>query len=142
MTTHQIQITKADHEKLSRLIRDLSPAIGRPPAELQRLQEELDRAELTESVEIDPDTVTLHSSVQIRLLDSKEPMEFTLVCPDRADIETNRLSILAPLGTAVLGSQVGDTFEWSAPAGIRRARVEKIVFQPEQVMRSEAASGS
>ena len=64
-------------------------------------------------------------------LESGECMEFTLVLPADADINDGKISVLAPLGTAMLGYRVGDTFEWHIPHGIRHLKVIKIHFQPE-----------
>jgi regulator of nucleoside diphosphate kinase len=53
------------------------------------------------------------------------------VFPEEADIPQGKISILAPLGTAMLGYRVGDTFEWDTPGGKRSIRVMKILYQPE-----------
>ncbi len=138
MKPKPIHITKSDHEKLIHLIEELSPDQGRRPIHLQRLMDELDRAELKDSAEIASDIVTLNSRVKIREIDSDDLLEFTLVTPDKVDTEAGRISVLAPLGTAMLGYRAGDTFEWPVPNGACRARVEQIVFQPEQIMRRNA----
>lgn len=137
-TTAPIHITKSDHELLNRLIDELHPDGRRLPAHLQRLADELQRAELRESVEIDPDVVTLNSRVKIQELDSEDMMEFTLVTPEKADAAAGRISVLAPLGTAMLGYRTGDVFEYPVPNGVCRARVVQVVFQPEQIMRRNA----
>jgi len=138
MTTPPIHITKSDHEKLTRLIEELSPDQVRRPVHLQRLMDELNRAELKDSTEIASDIVTLNSRVRIKELDDDDLLEFTLVTPDKVDTETGRISVLAPLGTAMLGYRAGDTFEWPVPNGVCRARIEQVVFQPEQIMRRNA----
>lgn len=138
MTTSSIHITKSDHEKLTRLIEELSPDQVRRPAHLHRLVNELDRAELLESIEIAPDVVTLNSRVKIREIDTDDLVEYTLVTPDKVDTASGRISVLAPLGTAMLGYRTGDTFEWPVPNGVCRARIEQVVFQPEQIMRRNA----
>ena len=58
-------------------------------------------------------------------------MIYTLVFPEEANIDQNRISVLAPLGTALLGYKVGDTLEWEVPAGLRRLKVIEILYQPE-----------
>jgi regulator of nucleoside diphosphate kinase len=58
-------------------------------------------------------------------------MTCTLVFPDDADIDQNRISVLAPIGTAMLGYSVGDAFEWQVPAGLTRFKVKEILYQPE-----------
>jgi regulator of nucleoside diphosphate kinase len=55
----------------------------------------------------------------------------TVVFPQYADVDTGKVSVISPVGTAVLGYAEGDTIEWSVPAGKRRLRIEKILFQPE-----------
>jgi regulator of nucleoside diphosphate kinase len=60
-----------------------------------------------------------------------ESETYTLVYPDEADILAGRLSVLAPLGIALLGARVGQVVEFDAPAGARRLKVEKVLYQPE-----------
>jgi regulator of nucleoside diphosphate kinase len=54
-----------------------------------------------------------------------------LVFPENADLKQGKVSILAPIGTAMLGYEVGDIFEWDVPAGKRRLKVKRIIYQPE-----------
>lgn len=135
-TTQPIQVSKSDHEKLTALIREQSPDRGRLPAHLQRLLDELNRAEVRESVEINPEVITLNSRVKVRELDTDDVLEFTLVEPDKADAAEGRISVLAPLGTAMLGYRTGDVFEYPVPNGTCKARVEEVLFQPERVIRA------
>ncbi len=58
-------------------------------------------------------------------------MIYTLVFPNEADIEQNRISILAPVGMALLGYKVDDTVEWHVPDGLSRLKVKEILYQPE-----------
>ncbi len=134
-TTTPIHITKSDHKKITELIQERTPDFGRRPDHLQRLGEELERAELKESSEIGSDVVTLHSKVRIRETDSGDTMEFTLVPPDEADVDAGRISILAPLAIGALGHRCGDEFTWVVAGGSCVAKVEDILFQPEQAMR-------
>lgn len=73
----------------------------------------------------------MNSMVRLKDLDSGEEMTYTLVFPDMADISSKKISILAPIGTALIGYKVGDSIEWEVPAGIRKLKVEEIVYQPE-----------
>jgi regulator of nucleoside diphosphate kinase len=54
-----------------------------------------------------------------------------VVFPSEADSEQGKISILAPVGTALLGYRVGDTVEWKLPGGLRRLKIERILYQPE-----------
>jgi regulator of nucleoside diphosphate kinase len=58
--------------------------------------------------------------------------EYELVYPADADMAHGRLSVLAPVGTAILGYRRGDVIEWPVPAGLRRLRVEEVLYQPER----------
>jgi len=64
-------------------------------------------------------------------LDTDELAEYTLVFPGSADIRRGRLSVLAPIGTALLGCQEFDTIEWKVPVGVKRFRIDRILYQPE-----------
>jgi regulator of nucleoside diphosphate kinase len=64
-------------------------------------------------------------------LDTGEEMICSLVFPGEADIEQHKLSVLAPIGIALLGYRAGDTLEWKVPAGLRRLKVKEVLYQPE-----------
>jgi regulator of nucleoside diphosphate kinase len=96
--------------------------------DLRMLQQELDRASVVAPAEIPPDVVTM---VRVREITSGELTTYSLVFPDQADIEQGRISVVAPIGTAMLGQRVGDEFEWQVPAGPVRLRVEEVFYQPE-----------
>jgi regulator of nucleoside diphosphate kinase len=81
--------------------------------------------------EVGADVVTMNSTIRIRDRRSREVDEFTLVYPNESDILSGRLSVLAPLGLAVLGARKGDVIKWTVPAGVRTFTVEEVVYQPE-----------
>jgi regulator of nucleoside diphosphate kinase len=97
---------------------------------LAALAGELRRARVVPRSQIPRDVVTMNSTVRVGDLETGEEETYTLVYPEEADIEANRLSVLAPVGTALLGYRAGDVVEWPVPAGVRRFRVEKVLFQP------------
>jgi regulator of nucleoside diphosphate kinase len=99
---------------------------------LAALEGELSRAHVVPADEIPEDVVTMNTVVSLRDLDTDEIEEFELVYPADADMAHNRISILAPIGTAILGYRVGDVIEWRVPAGLRRLRVEEVLYQPER----------
>jgi hypothetical protein len=78
------------------------------------LDEEIDRAEIVKPEEIPTDVITMNSTFRLSNLDSREEDVYTLVFPGKADSTNGKISILAPVGTAVLGCRVGDTVEWKA----------------------------
>ena len=117
-TFPEILVTATDHERLTGLLASV-PATD--PV-LPLLQEELDRAEIVEQTEVPPDVVTMNSRVVIEEVDTGEQRAVTLVYPGHADVETGRLSILAPVGAALLGLRAGQSIDWPLPGG-RRKRV-------------------
>jgi regulator of nucleoside diphosphate kinase len=76
----------------------------------------------------------MNSRAELLDLHTGERMEFTLVYPVDADIEAGKISVLAPLGTAMLGYRVGDEFEWIVPYGLRHLKVLAVHFQPEAAL--------
>lgn len=131
-----IQITKSDFDKLQKILQE--QALYNPASKeaLAPLRQELERAEIRESDAIPDDVITLHSKARLIDLDHNEVLEYAIVPPEEADAAEGRISILAPLGTAMLGYRKGDTFEWTVPAGKSRYRVEEILYQPESVRKS------
>ena len=131
MSGKPIHITQFDLERLRKLLFDAESTDYRKSEYLERLQMEINRAEVVPPKDIPSDVVTMNSTVCIEDLDTKEEEIYTLVFPENADLSQGKISILAPIGTAMLGYEVGDSFEWEVPAGKRRLRVKRILYQPE-----------
>jgi regulator of nucleoside diphosphate kinase len=131
MTRRRIFITDDDMARLRDLVRRGKMASRRDQDHLEELDRELDRAEVVATAKVLPDVVTMHSTVRVRDLDSGQRMEYTIVFPGDADIEKKRISIVAPIGTALIGYRAGDTIEWATPGGLRRLEIEEVLFQPE-----------
>jgi regulator of nucleoside diphosphate kinase len=98
---------------------------------LYELEKELKDAVIVEPQNIPADVITMHSKFRIKDLDTGEEFIYTLVFPFDADIEQNNLSVLAPIGVAVIGCRVNDEIEWEVPLGKRKIRIEEIIYQPE-----------
>lgn len=122
-----IYITAADMAKLRALVASQKNS----REDLKTLSAELDRAQVVVPKEVPRDVITMNSKAQLRELLTNDVMTYTLVFPDLADYEARRISVLAPIGTAMLGQREGDEFEWQVPAGPVRLRVEKVIYQPE-----------
>ena len=60
-----------------------------------------------------------------------EDIELTLVYPEDADLAKNKMSVLSPIGTAILGYKAGDIVEWEVPSGITQIHIKGILYQPE-----------
>jgi regulator of nucleoside diphosphate kinase len=81
--------------------------------------------------DIPVEVITTNSTASLVNLETGEEEVYSLVFPEDADLGQRKISVLAPIGTAMLGYEVGDVFEWDVPAGKRNLRVERIIYQPE-----------
>ena len=127
-----IQITEVDLARLRKLIdaaRDRGVDSNTPY--MNKLEDELDRANIVDPKEIAMDAITMRSKVRLKDLESRKEMIYSLVFPNEADVDEGRISVLAPVGTAMIGYRVGDIIEWEVPSGLRRLKVEEVLYQPE-----------
>jgi regulator of nucleoside diphosphate kinase len=131
MKPPSIFITKDDAEKLNALFQEVDYAEYRGSSYLKMLAGELRRAKIVESNELPPDVITLNSTAVLKDMKTGEVVTYTLVFPELSDVSQGKISILAPIGTAMLGYRVGDVFEWDTPGGKRSIQVMRIIFQPE-----------
>lgn len=131
MSEQAINITEYDLKRLKQLLWDAESTQYRGSQYLKRLRLELDRAIVVKPEEIPADVITMNSTACLQDVESNEEETYTLVFPEDADVAKSKISILAPIGTAMLGYRVGDIFEWDVPAGTRRLRVKSVLFQPE-----------
>lgn len=131
MSDRTLYITEQDRSRLWQLITKAKYADYRGNKYIEALVRELERGVVVEPKSVPPDVITMNSRVQLVDLDSGETMEYTLVFPQEANLEQGKISVLAPIGTAMLGYRVGDVISWQVPSGERRIRVEAIPYQPE-----------
>jgi regulator of nucleoside diphosphate kinase len=130
MAQPNIVITKRDFERLESLVDSLSAVDSLSGA---GLIDELQRADLVASQDIPPSVVTMNSQVTFTVLASVKQLTYTLVYPKDMDTSGDKISILAPVGSALLGLSVGQEIEWFVAAGkTTRIRVDSIDYQPER----------
>lgn len=123
----RIVLSRYDRERLERLLSTVGP-----DRELDELREELDRAEVVEPEDVPADRVTMNSCVRFRDESSGVESQATLVFPGHADPKVHCVSVLAPVGSALLGLSVGDSIEWPLPnRRTRHLRVVAVTYQPE-----------
>ena len=131
MKTRKIVLTEPDHEQLNWLITSLREQFRLDVERLDDLQSELNRAIVVKPSKVPAYVVTMNSRVRIRDLISGRELTYQIVFPKDADIAENRISVLAPIGTALLGYRAGSTVEWRVPSGMRRFRILDVEYQPE-----------
>jgi regulator of nucleoside diphosphate kinase len=120
-----IYFGERDYERLRVLVDD-DLGQGSLRTTLARLEQELDRAEIVPEEALPTDVVAMHSTVSLVDLDTHAEHIYTVVYPHEADADRGKISVLAPIGTAVLGYRAGDVVEWEVPAGMRRFRITSV----------------
>lgn len=126
----RIVITSRDFERLEKLLESL-PADAFPGK--AALEAELERADVVEPERIPPNVVTMNSTVHFKVVESGEAFRLTLVYPKDAQGEPDRISVLAPVGSALLGVAIGDEIQWPRPGGgVSTVSVIDISYQPER----------
>ena len=131
MSEKGIYVTEADMERLEGLLDGARISRLRGREDLDKLEEELERCKVVDAREIPPDVVTLNSRVRLRDLDADREMIVTLVLPGGANLADGRLSVASPVGTGILGYAAGDVIEWEVPMGMKKLRIEEVLYQPE-----------
>ncbi|MFO1451922.1 MAG: GreA/GreB family elongation factor [Opitutaceae bacterium] len=134
MNPKVIYISRDDLARLRLLL----SALRAPHSASAPLRSELDRAVVLP--ELPPTVVGLHSTAEIVDLETGETDRFTLTLPEQADATQGRLSVLAPLGTALLGYAEGDTLEWRMPGGLRRLRLQTVTRAKSTARASKSES--
>lgn len=127
---NQITVTAQDMERLQKLLD--SSSTNRDSRAYAALDEELARCQVVDQSEIPPCVVTMNSRVVFEDEESRQRREITLVYPAAANVGENKISVLAPVGTALLGLSVGQSIEW--PVSEQRAarlRIIEVIYQPE-----------
>jgi regulator of nucleoside diphosphate kinase len=117
----RIVLTSLDFDRLEALL-DSLPGNAFP-----------ERAEIVAPDRIPPDVVTMNSTVRFTIAESGETFRLTLVYPKDVGADAGRISVLAPVGSALLGLSVGDEMQWPRPGGgVSTVRVDEVVYQPER----------
>lgn len=125
MRDHPIVISEPDARVLRGLL-SARAARGHDQEHLEELSLELERAQVLKPEQVAADVVTMHKPLRILDLSNGSRQELTLVGPAEANVSARRISVLAPLGTALLGYREGDEVEWLMPGGVRRIRIESV----------------
>ncbi len=122
-----LHIPIEDYEKLRLLASAAAHSIGSARQRIQALRDELDKALVLPRESLPAGVVMLGSTVTVLDLDLDEKEHYTLTLPQHANIDQQRLSVLSPLGTALLGYREGDELTWPTPGGSRHLQVVKVI---------------
>ncbi len=139
MTRQQTIIPAEDYQQLQVLVNSKVARVVGGPERLDELQTELARAQIIPQDDVPSDVVTMNSTVLLRDLGTNEVETYTLVFPECADIANHRLSVLAPMGTTILGKRTGYEFRWRVPDGWRKVKIEQVFsLERDDALRSQA----
>ncbi|MGV3585385.1 MAG: nucleoside diphosphate kinase regulator [Adhaeribacter sp.] len=128
---HNIIISEKDALRLRERIHHFRQSSSNYTKEINNLTKELSRAQLVEPTQIPVDVVTMHSVVKLKYLQSNQEIKMEIVYPEEADIKKNKISIFAPIATALLGYRKGDVIDWVVPSGKVKIQIDDILYQPE-----------
>jgi regulator of nucleoside diphosphate kinase len=122
----RIVLSKQDLLRLRPLLNARTRARASDREHMLDLEQEIERAAIVEEGALSDDVVAVGSTVTLFDLESAAHAHYTLVLPSAANASEGRISVLAPLGTALLGYSVGDIVEWRMPGGVRRLCIEAV----------------
>jgi regulator of nucleoside diphosphate kinase len=122
---HSLVVTAQDFDRVQDAI---STASG---FDLDRLDSELARAQIIDQKDAPRSLITMNSKVTYEDVKSGKRQTVRLVYPRDANVSKDRISVFAPLGSALLGLREGQEIEWTMPGGVRRIKVVEVLYQPE-----------
>lgn len=114
---NQVILLKNDYELLNEYVKNLHGMQVNERENFRKLGEELGKARLVDIADFPMDIVRLDSTVVIKDVQTKRDMTITIVMPNSADIKQKKVSVLAPVGTALIGFRKGQKVSWEVPAG-------------------------
>ena len=138
MSTRLIHINGPDMLRLRQLLAMTDDGSELDREHLELLRQELDWAVVVSAEDTPADVITMGTQVRVRDIGTGQRQDYTLVYPWEADLALGRISVLAPMGTALIGHRSGDEFVCAMPGVVRRLRIEQVLHQPEAAQRAEA----
>jgi regulator of nucleoside diphosphate kinase len=130
MTDRSIIVTEGDMERIKRLVEALKYSLLRDQRQLDLLDRALENAEVRHPSQVPRDVVRMNSRVCALDFHTRRKELYTLVFPDEARVSRGFISVLAPLGLAMIGHRTGDIIEAKIPGGVRRLRIEHVTYGP------------
>lgn len=124
---NQLVVTKEDYEILISCLNNMYGRAAFDRQNAQELKNELKKATLVNAADFPGDVVRLNSRVKIKSEKKDEIMELMIVTPDKADIKKRKISIMAPLGTALIGFRQGQKVNWQVPSGKKTFTIMEVI---------------
>jgi regulator of nucleoside diphosphate kinase len=116
-TNNRLVLAKQDYEVIMSYIRRGLPTITFNRQDAEELESELKKAKVVDKEDLPDDVVRLNSKVTIKEEKENKIMELTVVTPEKANIKQRLISIMSPIGTALIGFRKGQQVRWKVPSG-------------------------
>lgn len=126
-TSSPVVLLKTDYEVLNSYVKNLQGMQVNEKENYRKLSEELKKARLVEEIDFPKDVVRLNSTVIIKDLTTNRKMTLTIVLPQKANIKEKKVSVLAPVGTALIGFKKGQVVSWNVPAGEKDFEIMEVI---------------
>ena len=124
---NQLVLRKDDYEILISCLNNMYGRAAFDRQNAEELKNELKKAKLVNETDFPSDVVRLNSKVKIKTEKKDEIMELMIVTPDKADIKKRKISIMAPLGTALIGFRQGQKVKWQVPSGKKTFTIMEVI---------------
>jgi regulator of nucleoside diphosphate kinase len=128
---NEIVISKLDYSRLNSMILNLLDNKSSNLVDLNRLNMEIKRAKLVEPKKIKPDYITMNSVIKVVFAQSGITRTIRLSYPNDANLKEGCISVLSPLGSALLGYKRGEAVSFKAPGGPQTVIIDTVLYQPE-----------
>lgn len=126
ISDNQVYLVKRDYQILHDYITNLHGMQVNEKENFRRLSEELGKAKVISEKNFPEDVVRINSQVTINDIATGKDMKITIVMPAEADIKTKKISVLAPIGTALIGFRKGREVSWEVPAGRKTFIIKEV----------------
>ena len=123
---NKIIIAQEDYETLNAYVKGVSAVMAFDKKNAALLKEELNNAIVVKKNDMPGDVVRLNSRVIVKEGTKNNLMELVLVVPEKADIKQKRISVFAPIGTALIGFRQGEQVTWKVPSGFKTFTIMKV----------------
>lgn len=130
MENKKLVLTQTDFSRLTKLINNEKEIYKRRQDNLQKILEELNKAIIVTPENIDNTVVTINSIVKFTDLITNMNIQLKIVYPKNANINKKHVSILSPIGTALLGCKKGETVDWHIAGSKKRYFINEVIYQP------------
>ena len=126
LDANDVILVKEDFEILNSYIKNLHGMQVNEKENFSKLYKEIKKAQIVDSEDFPADVVRLNSTVTVKDLQTKRDLEITSVLPQQADIKQKKVSVLAPIGTALIGFRKGQKVSWEVPAGKKDFKIIEV----------------